>query len=143
MGIISKNVNLAIAAILIVAVGIPIVQGSYVTSYEEAEYSWDHDGDLPETVQVEPYGMEVVEDSTSVYLNDTEESLDSNVTWDYEDGEVTLESDASVTEGDTVVAEYEYKPSNYLSGMTAMIISFVPIGMAAMLLMAAFSGFMS
>jgi len=153
MGTIQKNINLTIAAVLILGAGIPIINASFTTDYSSVtDELFDSSGTLSETFQVPEYGKEVVSDSETVYFVNTTgdssetELTDSNsqINWDYDNGEFTVEStDLTVDSGDQYKVSYDYKPTNYASGITAVMLNFVAIGPAIALLMIAFSGFMA
>lgn len=153
--LISNNMRLAVAAIVIVGVAIPLTTSVIVTDVEPNTENFTSSGSLPETFALSTVQEGVKEGSeTLTYINTTGDGSEteltdanSNVTWDYETGEFTVEDldstmTSSLDSGDEFSASYDYKPVGYVSGILAVMLPFVVVGMAVGLLMSTFKDFL-
>ncbi|MFB6181128.1 MAG: hypothetical protein ABEJ93_04580 [Candidatus Nanohalobium sp.] len=157
MGLIKTSTQLMIATVLVAGAAIPVVQASFTTDIQtvsgETEAST---GSVPELVVADTVEYGLVDGSETLKVEDsfdntnyTLDSDDYNVV-SYEEGKFNVTNADVDSDGtneinatsDTYYLSYDYKPNGYVGGLSAVILPFVVVGLAAGLLLMSFKPLM-
>lgn len=153
---VDNAIGLMIAAIVVGAVSIPVVQSAlHLETSSVSNYTVDSSGSVPETVVADPVKDGLVEDSETLIVNDSFDNSeytlaegDDYEVLSYEDGEFNVTkadvdddgTDEINATDDTYKLSYDYKPDGYVDNSTSrLILGFVVVGLAVSLFMASFS----
>ncbi len=155
MAIADRAIGLMIAAIVVGAVSIPVVQDTLALETNSVtNETISSSGSVPETITAGTVGDGLVEDSEDLRLNDSLDNTVYNVNSSqyevisYETGEFNVTeadldgdgNDEINSTDDTYLLSYDYKPDGYVTNSTSrLILGFVVIGLAVSLFVASFS----
>lgn len=135
MSIVDNAVGLMIAAILIGAVSIPIVQDALVIETNSVTNE-TFTGDSSTFVNLE--NSDLVENSETLYnATDHSEIAEAEYTMNYTEGSIKVTSTYNTS---SLEIDYDYKPEGYVDNSTSrLILGFVVVGLAVSLFVASFS----
>jgi len=152
--LIDRGLGVMVAVIVIGAVAIPTVTQTLVLDTNSVSGDdYQPSDSLQTTFQVTPYEDGVVEDSATLYLDESgddsslielTEGDDYNVS-SYENGEFTLKAGGTQSQnyntsnGDQIQVNYDYKPNGYIGGTAGAILSFIKLALALTLFVSAIS----
>lgn len=152
MTLVDQGLNFLVAFIILGAGAVPVVTGTLVTDTTSITgETYTPSDSLPSTISLNNIEDGIVEDSETVYLDETGDNSnlielvegDDYQVNSYDDGEIEILSggtnsqDYNTTEGDEIQADYSYKPSGYVGGTAGTIIEFVPLLIVLALFVAA------
>lgn len=137
-----------VALVVIAAVAIPVATDALVTdTLGVTNETVSSSGALPETVTAGTVESGLVENSATIYVNDsgggtTELAETTNYeVLSYEDGtfNVTTATDINSTD-DSYLLSYNYKPTGYIeSALTRTIVDYIPLALGLAVFIAAIS----
>jgi len=156
MSIANRAIGLMVAAIVIGAVSIPVVQETFALETNSvANDTISSSGSVPETITANTVEDGLVEDSETITLTDSYDSSTVTLTkgddyevLDYETGEFNVTNADPDDDGtdeinatsDEYSLDYDYKPDGYVDNATSrLILGFVVVGLAVSLFVASFS----
>lgn len=135
MSMVDNAIGLMIAAIVIGAVSIPIVQDALVIETNSVTNE-TFTGDSSAFVNLE--NSNLVTDSETVYnATDHSEIAEAEYTMNYTEGSIKV---TSTYDTSSLEIDYDYKPEGYVDNSTSrLVLSFVVVGLAVSLFVASFS----
>lgn len=146
--LVQDAIGVMIAMVVIAAVAIPVATDALVTyTLGVTNETISSSGSLPETITAGTVESGLVEDSETIYVNDsaggiTQLSETTNYeVLSYEDGtfNITTASEINSTD-DSYLLSYDYKPTGYIeSALTRTVVDYIPLALGLAVFIAAIS----